>query len=396
MYYCKDCNLKPFSSQSALITHRNAVHGTIRVQTYPIDVHDHKCLDGCLISFPTVKDLRQHLARIHKILTGQEIFEFDEKNEFLKWMENINRDPRRKYIKTCELQDNEYLLVTHYDCKQIKDSISNDEDSDHSCFSQEVVASPSCTSQILVVNNLRTNLIVVTFFKNHYGHTKDMGHLENPVNYVCRKSLSCVSKNLLKTPAQLPARITDVDDELVETDRRNNSCNEFNPGTKKRKKRTVKSAKDTKRIKKSRTIIDDNSQDSDEIYSDHLYCKLSPDATQSNDSTASEPLSVNTKKTVDQAEVNVISASRDLNSEKSQLKKNIISLIKKLSEDNLELYDTNTLAQVQNSLSECCCFLGSYEIAADSESFSDDNSDAKPLRISTSPPKLVWFPMKKD
>ncbi|XP_028133200.2 uncharacterized protein LOC114328532 [Diabrotica virgifera virgifera] len=394
MFYCKDCNLKPFSSQSALVTHRNAVHGAVRVQTYPIDVHANKCLDGCLISFPTVKDLRQHLARIHKILTGQEIFEFDDKDEFLKWMENINRDPRRKYIKTCELQDNEYLLVTHYDCKPVKDSISNDEDSDNSYAIQEDGESPSCTSQILVVNNLRTNLIVVTFFKNHYGHTKDMGHLEKPVSYVCRKSLSCVSKNLLKTPAQLPVRVTNAD-ELVETDRRNNSFSEFNPGTKKRKKRMFK-VKDMKKIKKSKTIIEDNSQDSDEMYSDHLYCKLSPDTTQSNDSTASNPLSINTKRTVDEAEVDVISASRDVNSEKTQLKKNIISLIKKLSEDNLELYDTNTLAQVQNSLSECCCFLGSYEIAADGESFSDDSSDANPPRISTSPPKLVWFPMKKD
>ncbi|XP_057656181.1 uncharacterized protein LOC130893806 isoform X1 [Diorhabda carinulata] len=339
VYTCLNCNnFKVYSTQASLTRHLKEVHGVfdLRIQSYPIDTFDYKCLEGCSTSYKNAKDLRQHLVQKHTILMDQAIFEFEEEDDFLNWMSNINSNPKQQYSITEEQDKNEHLQIKHYSCLYTETT-----DNGRTQIKNSKLQT-LCTSEIIVIKNSRTKLIVVTCFKTHYGHPKTAEYIKSPVNYVTRRAIQLTSK--------MPERLINISDEIPMN------------VTKKQLKGDTKS---TKRKQCQNKVTQDNvlTEQSNWEYYDN-----------------------NTVSTLDKHNTNKKKC------DKTSLKKDIICLLQELSGNDFEKYDINTLNNVKETLRECCSFLNSYEIPEEPQSTVDDSA----IPQYPFPPSLLWFSEKDN
>lgn len=307
VYTCLNCNnFKVYSTQASLTRHLKEVHGVfdLRIQSYPMDTFNYKCLEGCTTSYKNAKDLRQHLVQKHAILIDQAIFEFEEEDDFLNWMSNLNCNPKQQYTITEEQDKNEHLKIKHYSCLY---SETTDIEGTQNEMSK---LQTSCTSEIIVIKNSRTKLTVVTCFKTHYGHPKTAEYIKSPVNYVTRRAIQLTSK--------MPERLINISDEIPETET----------------KRQLKGANKNTKKKRCKNEVTQEEQSEWEYYDNNTVS-----------SDVLEQHSTNKKKC-----------------DKTSLKKDIICLLQELSGNDFEKYDLNTLNNVKETLRECCGFLNSYEM----------------------------------
>lgn len=180
---CEVCQ-KVFTSGSVLYRHIREVHQIKQrfFQVHNFNYYNNKCFT-CHTSFKYVKDLRDHLVQRHDFISEEEELKFKSFAEFESWLEQICKRDKVQYNLTrgSKKVNLKGTKVNFYSCNRSIRNINKVPEKQRKRTTKTQGSRKldyACTSQIKLTEV--QGFYIVTYYKSHYRHEKDLKHLSIP------------------------------------------------------------------------------------------------------------------------------------------------------------------------------------------------------------------------